>query len=336
MALFDSAELLATIKNRGMIPANAGGWTDAELLKAASEEILTWHLPKLVEAKGEYLVKDQFLALSSDDAMFPAASYDVTYRAAAVRAVKLIQSGVNVDVDNLTMTNAQEAPLEELTPTKQAKLSMRRDQRGVPRFYAFRENRVELWPAPADALAVLWVKYHIRPSRIVLTSDCRQIVDIQEDTPGAGQITLMFGTPIGSALAGGVNQAKYDIVSYQDPFVIKAFDLESQSLMTNGVSSSMVIEKERLFLSDGIRGSDITLREGDWVCPAQQTPVPNIPSELHSAAALRAAAAACASRNPSLQAQLVREAAAKEAELMNGILAPRNKGSVKRLVQRRW
>lgn len=333
MALYDSAELLTSIKNRGMIPANAGGWTDAELLKAASEEILTWQLPLLVGARGEYLVKDQFISIGLHaEPAFPASTFDVSYRAAAVRLVKYVPQST-IDIDNFDATNVQESPLDELTPTRQAALSLRRDLRGNPRFYAFREGRIELYPAP-NTTGILWVKYHIRPSRLVAVADCRQLTAIGDGVPSTGLVTLTFSV-IGTTLAGAIG-TKYDVVDYRNPFTIKAFDVPTTTVMTNAVTTTMVISKEALFATDALRGSALTFAVGDWLCPVEKTPVPNVPVELHSAIALRAGAAACAARNPSLQQMLVGEATAKEQALLGGILAPRNKGSVKRLIQRRW
>lgn len=332
MALFDSAELLTSIKTRGMVPANAGSWTDDELLRAATEEILTWHLPLLVAAKGEYLVKDEFLALLSTDNAFPAAAYDISYRAAAVRHVKYV-TGLVTDA-NGTTTAGQESPMEELTPPEQASFSLQRVTRGVPRWFTFREGKIEVYPAPntPSGQASLWVKWHMRPSRLTLTTNCRLITNVQADTPTAGKTRITLTSAIPSALAGAIGTL-YDFVSARNPFPVKAWDVATTTTMTGGVSTTMDV------LSTSLRqagGGSAGVAIGDYLCPAEKTLFPNIPSELHSAAALRAAATAVSARNPALKERLMAEAYAKEISLLNGILAPRSKGNVKRLVNRRW
>lgn len=315
MALFDSAELLTTIKNRGMIPANAGAWTDPELLRAASEEIDTWHLPLLVKAQGEYLVKEQSIPCVADQA-----SYLISYRAAAVRsAVLRWSSGV-------------EQPIHELNPAKQAKLSLDRTLKGVPQFYSFREGYLDLYPKPDSANYSVVLKWHIGPSRIVATTDCRQILSKAVDTPTAGKTRLTLASAIPSVLQGGAGTL-YDFVGLRKPFPIKGWDVAATSVQTASVSTTIDFLTADLPTDLVVDGTN---SNGDWLCPTQKSPHPNVPHELHSAVALRAAAAACAARNPSLQVILVREATAKEDELQGGILMPRNKGSVKRLVQRRW
>lgn len=315
MALYDSAELLTTIKNRAMIPANAGAWTDPELLRAASEEVDTWLLPLLVKAKGEFLVKEQSIPCVVDQT-----SYLISYRAAAVRSALL------------RWTSGAEQPIDELPPGKQDGLYLNRNIKGVPRFYAFREGYLDLYPKPDSTDYSVVLKWHISPNRIVETTDCRQITAAQVGTPSAEKTRLVFTVSASAAMAGGIG-AKYDFVGYRKPFTIKGWDVACTSVVT--VSSSIQIDFLTADLpTDLLIGT--TAIPGDWICPSQKTPHPNIPHELHSAIGLRAAAAACASRNPSLQGMLVREATAKEAELLGGILQPRNKGAVKRLVQRRW
>lgn len=314
MALYDSAELLTTIKLRGMVPVNAGSWSDAELLRAASEEVDTWHLPLLVDARGEYLVKEQVIACVVDQA-----AYLVNYRAAAVRSVLLRKS------------DGTEQPIDEVSASKQSRLFFDRTLKGVPQFYAFREGYIDLYPKPDATTYSLVVKWHISPNRIVLVTDCRQILSKAVDTPTAGKTRLTLASAVPTALAGA-SGTLYDFVGVRKPFPIKGWDVASQSTVTDGVSTTVDFTTADL-------PSDLTVAagvNGDWLCATQKSPHPNVPHELHSAIALRAGAAAIAARDPAVQATLLREAKMKEQELLNGILAPRNKGAVKRLVQRRW
>lgn len=329
--LFDTNEMLTSIKTRGMVPANAGSWSDDELLRAATEEIYTWHLPLLVMAKGEYLVKDEFLAVASGDNAFPAAAYDMSYRAAAVRLVKYV-TGLVTDAATGSTSAAQESPLEELTPPEQASFSLSRVTRGTPRWFTFREGKVEVYPAPSSASgqAAIWVKWHMRPNRLTLVTNCRQITNIALNTPTAGKTRLTVAA-VGSSLAGATGTL-YDFVGYRNPFSVKAWDVPSVATVIAGATTLDVAASSLLQAGGGTAGVAV----GDWLCPAEKTPMPNIPSELHICAALRAAAAATGARNPRLKQELIAEAYAKEVHLLSGILAPRSKGNMKRLVNRRW
>lgn len=312
--LYDSASLLSTLKLRGTVPAAAGAWTDSELLRATSQEIEGYHLPLLVQAKGEYLVKtDESVALVAGQE-----EYLLSYRAAAVRVLSLKRA------------DGTELPIEELSPASQPQLRLNRTTRGVPRVFTFREGYVQLYPLPDSSSMVLRAKWHIRPNILVVTTDCRQVVSKAVDTPSAGLTRLTFGSAVPSALAGAAGTL-YDFVGVRHPFPIKAFDVASQGIVTNAVSTSADFLTSAL-PPDLVVGSVL----GDWLCAAQYTPMPNIPSELHKAAALRGAAAAIGSKHDSLRDQLLGEAAMAEQALLNGILAPRTKGNMQRLSSPYW
>lgn len=313
----DTAELLTTIKTRGMVPANPGSWSDAQLLKAASDEIEKWHLPMLIDAKGEYLVKEQLITLVSGTA-----SYLISYRAAAVRNA------------SLKLADGRELPLAEMPPNEQTTTRLNRNARGIPQVYAFREGYIDLYPVPDSTVGQLWLKWHIRPSRLVLTTDCRQCLNKFTDNPSPGYTRISLGTDAASATASTAQANSlgglFDFVGVRNPHPIKAWDVSKQSLITGGVSTTID------FLTADLPTDLVVGAYGDWLCPSQQTPQPNTLAELHSPAALRAAAAAVRSRNDTLADMLIAEAAAGEASLLRGVLAQRNKAALQRLVQRRW
>lgn len=309
MSLQDSAELLDVIKQRGTVPINAGSWTDAALLRTASEVLRTWHLPLLINAKGEYLVKESLIPC-----VVGQREYALSYRAAAVRLLSLKGS------DNI------ERPLEDLTPAAQAQIYTDRGRKGTPSFYSFREGFVQLLPLPAstsDSLKVLW---HIRPGRIVATTDCSQIASIAADTPSAGLTRLTLVATALSGMVGTLNVTKYEFTGVNNPFPVKGFDVT--------VRSNVIVGSGSIDFTSSELPTD--LAAGDWIAPQGKTPFPNIPEELHVPLALRTAAVAVGSKQSVLREALNAEAGVLEKNLLNGILAPRSKGNVRRLVQRRW
>jgi hypothetical protein len=306
----DTAELLDVIKTRGTVPVNAGNWTDASLLRTASEVLRTWHLPLLVNAKGEYLVKEtQMPCVVGQREML------LSPRAAAVRLLSLLGS------DNV------ERPLDDLTPTAQSQLYLDRSRKGVPLYFSFREGYVQLFPLPMSTSYSLKVLWHMRPGRLVLTSDCWQILSITADSPSAGLSRLAFATVAPTAMAGALNTNKYEFTGVNNPFPVKGFDVTVRSLVTALASTTMDFTTSEL---------PTDLAAGDWVAPQGKTPIPNMPEELHVPLALRTAAVAVGSRQSALRDALNAEAKALENNLLNGILAPRSKGNPRRLVQRRW
>lgn len=309
MALDDSAELLSTLKVRGMVPVNSGSWTDALLLKAVTDEVLANHYPMLVAAKGEYLVKTTLVPTVEGQE-----EYLLSYRCGAVRFLSLLRA------DN------REIPLEEMAPPGQAPMALDRSRKGTPRFFWFREGYFGVWPLPDSEASNFKVRWHIRPSRIVVTTDCRQITAIAANTPTAGKTRITLASAASTALAGA-SGTLYDFVGYRNPFPIKAFDVASTATTTGAVSTTMDFTSTAM-------PSDLAV--GDWVAPFQQSPHANIVQELHAAAALRGAAAAIRSKDHAMAETLTGEAVDMEKRLLSGLLAPRSKGNIKRLVTHRW
>lgn len=310
MAIDDSAELLDTIKTRGSIPVNSGTWTDAKLLKAASDAIVTVHLPMLVAAKGEYLVKESLIPMVQGQK-----EYRPSYRAA----------GNGVRQLAIQRADGHELPIEELKFPGQSPMALDRNRQGTPRWFWFRENYFGVWPLPDSEAANFVARWHMRPNRIVVTTDAKYIINVTpEIVPGQTRLAWSGGAP--AALASA-NALFYDIVGRENPFPIKAWDLVCQTTITEGVTTNAN------FLSSALPSD---LAAGDWLCQSQQTPYPNVPVELHIAAALRAAASAVGSRNSSMKRELIREAEDEEKRLLRGLLEPRSKGNIQRIVTTRW
>lgn len=310
MALDDSSELLETIKVRGSVPVNAGTWTNAALLKAATDAILTIHLPMLVDAKGEFLIRESLVATVEGQQ-----EYLPSYRSAATRQLALKRA------------DGHELPIEELKYPGQSPMALDRTRKGTPRWFWFRDNYFGVWPLPDSEASNFIVRWHMRPSRIVVTTDCWQILSITANSPSAGLTRIAFATVAPTAMAGALNSAKYDFVGNKNPFPVKGFDVVTRSLVTAGVSTTIDFTSSEL-------PSDLAV--DDWVAPFQKSPFANVPQELHVPAALRAAAAAVGSRNSKMKLDLIAEAVDEEKRLLRGLLVPRSKGNIQRIVTTRW
>lgn len=119
------------------------------------------------------------------------------------------------------------------------------------------------WANPAKLRAL----YFIRPSSLVLASGAAQVTDFDADTK-----TITISTPP----AGYAGNTSWDIVRGRPGFELLGFDLPGALL---GSTLTM----------GGPLPSDLAL--GDWVCLPEQTPIPQIPAELHPLLAERVAAA---------------------------------------------
>lgn len=300
--LNDSTELLGLVRLRGSVPSVAPDWTAQVILEQATRELLSTHLPLLLAARGEYLVKKVEQALVSGTSR-----YRLPARACAIRMIDLVR------LDRTVQPINESNPADDLAGVNSTLT-------GVPTRFTFEEHAIDLWPIP-QAADTLRVKYHIRPSRICETTHAAQITAITPNTPAPGQTTVAFAsTPTG---AFWVAATRFDFVKATSPFDLLGLDLVPAIV---GVNS-------RIFAASDI---PVDLAVGDWITPAGYSPMPNIPVELHEPLALRTAAAIVKPKGDSLAERLTDEAAQKEKQLLVGILAPRSKGNVKRLVSRRW
>lgn len=306
MAANDATELLEVIRLRGAIPRNHPDWTAEVLLLQAWREIIANHLPLLVAARGEYLVKNTVTPLVASQR-----GYRLNGRAAAVRAVAYQQA------DGRT----QELPEANPTELDEAEINVNRVAR--PERYAFREANLELYPLPNNASDSLRVRWHMRPSRIKQLTDaspyCVTISAIAPDTPTPGTTQITFSPSI-----PGPAFAQWDFVKKTSPFEVTAYDLTAT--FTNATQARF-------------NSSDLPsdLEVGDFGCVAGYSPIPNVPVELHHAIALRTAATIISNTSPALSSELVGRALGEEGALLRGILAPRSKGNAKRIVSpRRW
>jgi hypothetical protein len=309
LALYDCDELLTKLKLRGHIPVSSGSWTDARLLEAASDEAEEWLLPLLVNARGEFLVKTQDIPFVANQR-----SYRPTYRVAAIRQVSILRA------------DGTEYPLEELNPPQKTALGLAPSRTGQPTFYTWEDGVLTLWPVPGSTGDSVRVRYHYRPNRLALPSDAVTISAIAIDTPSAGYTRFTVST-IPAAMHAA---PALDFIRATPNFDVLAFDVAPRVAISTG---GTVIDTA----SSAMPSAPNAIVVGDRIVLARYTPFPNMPSELHLCAGLRAAASAVRSRGDKAMADsLVQEAAAKEASLLRGILAPRSKGNPHRIANRRF
>jgi len=306
VSLFDCDELLAKLKLRGMIPVAAGSWTDARFFEAMSDEAEDIHLPLLINARGEYLVKTQDIPFVANQA-----SYRPNSRIASIRQISILRA------------DGTEYPIDELTPPQKTALTLSPTRVGQPTFYTHENNVITLWPVPGAAGDSLRVRYHHQMSRMAAAADSTIISAITPD-PDPTKLTAFTVGALPSTLNGAT---QVDIVRAVPNFDLMGFDLTTSATLTTGGSTVSILTSSL--------PADIAI--GDRICPVRTTPFPMMPKELHLCAGLRAAAAAVGSKGDAVRQQaLLQEAQAKEASLLRGILAPRSKGNTIRLVNRRW
>lgn len=121
--------------------------------------------------------------------------------------------------------------------------------------YYIVRNSIEL--SNGFTSGTLKMKYYARPNKLVLPTDCAQITSI-DTVNNSVDVSTVPGTFTSSILCDFIqNNNPYDLLDYDNAIV--------------GVSGTTVTMTS---LPSG-------LEVGDWVCLANQTPVPMVPEEMH-------------------------------------------------------
>lgn len=181
---------------------------------------------------------------------------------------------------------------------------------GAPVSYYLRGNEVILVPTPTAALT-LRLGYFRRPNRLVTAAECAVVA-----TASATDVTTSAAVP-----ATFVADAELDFVK-----ATPGFDGLQEDVAITLVSTSTA------FRIDENASSDIAA--GDYVCLAGESPIPQIPVELHPLLAQRVVVRAL----EALGLQEKQAAAEATAERMRvavtGLLTPRVEGSARKIVNR--
>lgn len=267
----NTTSLLKSIKRRAMVPDNQNTFSDQDLIDFINEEMMIGIVPSILQMKEEYFIFRQIVALVANKS-----NYSVPERALAskLREVCFRDSTNKLTGNEYEMT--QIAVDDRYTGLSNGTGSS--DFTGFRRFYMMGNDLVlhpSVGPAPYGALAFY---YYIRPNSLVKDSQVALVKAIDRVT---GDITLS-SLPSGYSvyISDTNNQVKttFDFVRAKSPHNILEVDITANSI--NTVTKVINIDPA-LIPKD--------LEINDFMPLAGQTPIPNIPTELHMVLAQRVA-----------------------------------------------
>lgn len=131
-------------------------------------------------------------------------------------------------------------------------------QSGEPTHFYFEDQQLVLYPTPAGTSETLRLPYFRRCSELVLPSACGLVTSATTNT-----------ISVSGSVPGTFTTAQlYDVVQGRPPFAVLAMDL----VPTNVGSGTVVF------------GSDVSalgIRAGDYLCLSGESPVIQMPREMH-------------------------------------------------------
>lgn len=237
-------DLLTAIRLRCRIPDGGSVASDVELLTVANDQIATVFSPLMRQVQEEYGIQTTDTAVSASSN-----EYDLPARctAAALRDVVLYNSQTQVGL------SLPRVGLEDVD----------RYQAGGSAFwragaaFAVQGDRLILLPANHTPASTLRLRWHLRPSKLVLTTNttyCNALATVTSTTA----MTTSVSVP---------DQTVVDVVSAVTPTA----DLLAVDDVANTVGDSVT-------LTNGCRTIPAV---GDYICTAGYSPIVPLPAELH-------------------------------------------------------
>lgn len=244
-------KLVESARSRAMIPDDTSVYTDANLLSIANEELDVQLLDKLLSLHEEHLTIPVDIPRSSTGV------YEIPYRAVGnkVRDVAIIKSGQVYEMTQISIGELSDYQSDSETYSN-----------GMDKFYV-QHNYIKLIQ-PSRDYEYLRVYFHIRPNYLTKEEEAAKIATITSNSV-TNEVTFNFVT-MPSKFTSAI---EYDIVGHKTPNKIKIYDLTPKSVDSN--LNNIVFNKTDL---DSIL-SEISV--GDYLCKAEESPVPNIPTEMH-------------------------------------------------------
>jgi len=243
-------KLVESVRNRAMIPSDTSVFTDENLLDIANEEIDIQVLDKLMSIHEEHLTVHIEIPRNAEGV------YDIPYRAVGnkVRDVAMITAGNGV----YEMTQVSIGALSDYTYDQDS------SSEGMPKFYV-EHNQIKLIQ-PSRGYESIRVYFHIRPNYLTKLEKAAVVSSITET---GDNVTYAF-TSIPKEFTSSL---LYDIVGFRTPNKIKTYDLVPVQVN----SSLRTITFTKASLGDSLN----EIKVGDYICKAEESPVPNMPTEMH-------------------------------------------------------
>ncbi len=291
-----TAELLTQIRQHAYLPDAHPTYTDAVLLRMADETLQRKILPPLHALRQGWGVAytDYTVTADKSDYILPSrASFGV------VRMVSLLDSSGN-PVGPLAALNLED------TEAYQGQTAS-----GLSAFAGFIvvDDAVRLVPTPASTTGTLRVWYYRRPGTLTAASTSADELP-HAITSGATTTTLTVGTH------GFDNGDLVDVVQANPPFATLA-----QGVTVSGVTATTL----------DIPAALSSAATGDYVCTTGQSPVPQVPAELHEVLALGVAVQVLRESGGQDRFQMALEEFRDELKDVLGLMSPRQKGQPERL-----
>lgn len=247
MITYNTESLVAAVKRKTQLPANSEPtFSDQDIIDFANEELASGVVPQLLSVRENYFAITKQVTLNLGQSQ-----YEIPYRAIGQQIIDVWFFGTDGTRRVLTMIDYSQAPI----------YFYQNNLNGNPQAFSIVGNNIEVYPTPSTTSGYLQITYSVSPGRLVLSTECAQVVAIDTTT---GSITIS-PTPASLGFTAGV---KVDFIRGESGYNVLGLDVPIVSATTNDIV---------------VATSDVPslLEVGDWVALKNTSPFPQIPAELH-------------------------------------------------------
>lgn len=244
-------KLVESIRNRTMTPDDTSVFTDDNLLDIANEEMDVQLLDKLLS------LHEENLTISVDLPRVASGEYEIPYRAIGnkVRDISMIKSSTVYEMSQISIGELADYSVGDQSYNQ-----------GNDKFYV--ENSKIKLVQSTNSYDSIRVYFYIRPNSITKLEKAGTISTISTDV-GLTETTFTF-TSLPSTFTTSI---KYDVIGHRTPNKIKTFDLTALEVSTTLKTVKFAYADIQAILPE--------ILVGDYICQAEESPVPNVPTEMH-------------------------------------------------------
>jgi len=303
-------DLIRVVKRKSFIPTDDDAYTNEDLIEMLDNETDVFLVPHLLSRYEEYLVYTIDVPIVSGTL-----AYEIPYRAVGnkLRDIFYVENA-DLALPSQLIREMYRVDASEVYAYQGGNTESSWGEVGFN--YFVRNNKVNLLSDLTNTDGVLRMEFYMQPSNLVLEKDAGKITAIDRNT---GILTLSnFPTAFSTLPNTGC-----DFVKFRSPNCIVGWD----KTVTSVSSSAKTITLPVASIPDD-------LIVGDYICFPQQTPIPNVPSEMHSVLAQLVSISILEGLDDEQAKQSAERQLAKMEKSLSTIIDDRVDGSNKKIVNR--
>jgi hypothetical protein len=300
-----SKDLIKTIRRRAFIPRSQETFTDDDFLEMATEEVNIGLMDQIIEARGDYLVYSVDIPMSVGTSQ-----YAVPSRAHGNK----LRDAVIVNEDGDIVYELSQLSLDEIIDFQSNYSYQKRT------YFYMLNNMLVLNDDVVKQGFFLRMYFYMRPNKLVLNERAGVIDAISDSTDIDGNaIKILSFTTLPKHFT---NSIKYDITGAISPNKIVHFNLIPSAIN--------ITTKTVTFLASDVP----SVAAGDYLTQAEETIVPNIPTEYHPVVAQRVAIACLEAMGDEQNKQSAERKLAQMEKAVLKIVTNRVEGAPKKIKNR--